>query len=92
MFAVLFTAQMWQETKKWPYDFPLSNDFPRAKQRGAILGRLLVHDKHMYRHNVAAKWAYVGLALPGNDGSWQDDAKVKPKTIKSALVCSIKCF
>ncbi|XP_057807279.1 probable rhamnogalacturonate lyase B isoform X2 [Salvia miltiorrhiza] len=60
-----------QETKKWPYDFPLSQDFPDANQRGAITGRLLVHD----RATAAAKSAYVGLAPPGNVGSWQEDAK-----------------
>ncbi|KAL1566779.1 rhamnogalacturonan endolyase [Salvia divinorum] len=60
-----------QERKKWPYDFPQSPDFPDANQRGAIRGRLLVHDKE----TAVAKSAYVGLAPPGDVGSWQDDSK-----------------
>lgn len=38
---------MLKETKKWPYDFPSSKDYPNAKQRGEIRGRLLVHDKYI---------------------------------------------
>lgn len=60
-----------QETKKWPYDFPQSPDFPDANQRGAITGRLLVRD----RATAAPKSAYVGLAPPGDVGSWQEDTK-----------------
>lgn len=62
-----------EETKKWPYDFPLSADFPKANQRGGITGRLLVRDGRL----TAAKQAYVGLAAPGNVGSWQEEIKVK---------------
>ncbi|PIN05729.1 Rhamnogalacturonan endolyase [Handroanthus impetiginosus] len=67
--------QMSKETKKWPYDFPLSKEFPHANQRGTIRGRLLVRDRYINRDVVPAKSAYVGLAPPGDVGSWQDDAK-----------------
>ncbi|KAL2456573.1 Rhamnogalacturonate lyase family protein [Forsythia ovata] len=49
--------QMIIETKKWPYDFPLSKDFPHANQRGAISGRLLVFDKYNNKELMPAKSA-----------------------------------
>lgn len=64
------------ETKKWPYDFPLSKDFPHANERGAISGRLFVFDKYMSLELIPAKSAYVGLAPPGHLGSWQEETKV----------------
>ncbi|KAK6125848.1 hypothetical protein DH2020_040416 [Rehmannia glutinosa] len=67
--------QMSIETKKWPYDFPLSKDFPSANQRGTIHGRLLINDRYINKDLLLAKFAYVGLAPPGDVGSWQDDAK-----------------
>ncbi|KAL0463421.1 UNVERIFIED_CONTAM: hypothetical protein Slati_0229700 [Sesamum latifolium] len=67
--------QMSEETKKWPYDFPMSVDFPRASQRGTITGRLLVRDRYISRELMPAKSAYVGLAPPGNAGSWQEETK-----------------
>lgn len=67
---------MLRETKKWPYDFPSSVDYPSAKQRGQIYGRLLVYDHYISTHLIKAKSAYVGLAPPGDQGSFQDDSKV----------------
>ncbi|KAL3630435.1 hypothetical protein CASFOL_023419 [Castilleja foliolosa] len=67
--------QMLEETKKWPYDFPSSTDFPNANQRGTISGRLVVRDRYINRELIPAKSAYVGLASPGDVGSWQDDSK-----------------
>ncbi|CAA0821037.1 Rhamnogalacturonate lyase family protein, partial [Striga hermonthica] len=68
--------QMSEEIEKWPYDFPASKDFPGGSQRGTITGRLMVRDKYINnRELMAAKFAYVGLAQPGNVGSWQDDSK-----------------
>ncbi|CAA3005319.1 probable rhamnogalacturonate lyase B [Olea europaea subsp. europaea] len=67
--------QMLIETKKWPYDFPLSKDFPHANERGAISGRLFVFDKYMSLELIPAKSAYVGLAPPGHLGSWQEETK-----------------
>ncbi|KAL2498986.1 Rhamnogalacturonate lyase family protein [Abeliophyllum distichum] len=67
--------QMQKETQKWPYDFPSSEDFPRANKRGTITGRLLVRDTYLSQELMPAKLAYVGLAPPGDVGSWQMDTK-----------------
>ncbi|VFQ88116.1 unnamed protein product [Cuscuta campestris] len=67
--------QMVAETKSWPYDFPKSEDYPSASQRGTITGRLLVRDRYLNEELIPAKSAYVGLASPGADGYWQKDAK-----------------
>ncbi|KAL3613580.1 hypothetical protein CASFOL_042614 [Castilleja foliolosa] len=67
--------QMLEETEKWPYDFPSSTDFPHANKRGTISGRLLVRDRYINKELIPAKSAYVGLAPPGDIGSWQDDSK-----------------
>ncbi|XP_022871342.1 probable rhamnogalacturonate lyase B [Olea europaea var. sylvestris] len=68
--------QMQEETQKWPYDFPSSEDFPHANQRGTVRGRLLVRDRYLNPHFMPAKSAYVGLAPPGDVGSWQTETKV----------------
>ncbi|KAL1327454.1 hypothetical protein HN51_037503 [Arachis hypogaea] len=68
--------QLSKEVKAWPYDFPLSPDYFPPDQRGTVLGRLLVQDwcvkggRLQYANN-----AYVGLALPGDAGSWQKESK-----------------
>ncbi|KAL2521810.1 Rhamnogalacturonate lyase family protein [Forsythia ovata] len=67
--------QMQKETQKWPYDFPRSKDFPHANQRGTITGRLFIRDRYLNRKFMPAKSAYVGLAPPGDTGSWQTDTK-----------------
>ncbi|KAK2996013.1 hypothetical protein RJ640_013903, partial [Escallonia rubra] len=67
--------QMLIETKSWPYDFPLSQDFPHANQRGTISGRLLVRDRYISRVLINASSAHVGLAPPGEAGSWQRDTR-----------------
>ncbi|KAG6403295.1 hypothetical protein SASPL_135512 [Salvia splendens] len=64
-------SQAAQETKKWPYDFPLSPDFPHSNQRGAISGRLFVNDGAITLVNST----YLGLAQPGDVGSWQENTK-----------------
>ncbi|XP_028060841.1 uncharacterized protein LOC114264424 isoform X2 [Camellia sinensis] len=64
------------ETQSWPYDFPLSEDFPHADQRGTVSGRLLVRDKYINEQLMTANFAFVGLAAPGNVGSWQRENKV----------------
>lgn len=61
------------EIAKWPYEFPLSPDFPHSRERGSVRGRLLVHDGGPPR---PARSAYVVLAPPGAAGSWQDNYKV----------------
>lgn len=67
---------MLKETKKWPYNFTSCKDYPNAKQRGEIGGRLLVQDKYISADLFPARSAYVGLAPPGDEGSFQDDSKV----------------
>lgn len=65
-------SQMARETASWPYNFPQSPDFLHANQRGSVSGRLLVHDG---RKLMSAASASVGLAPPGNAGSWQYENK-----------------
>ncbi|KAI5648048.1 hypothetical protein M9H77_34053 [Catharanthus roseus] len=67
--------QMEIERKNWPYDFPVSDDFPHADQRGSVKGRLLINDRYINRNLFPAKSAYVGLAPPGDEGTWQLEAK-----------------
>ncbi|KAK4722561.1 hypothetical protein R3W88_012794 [Solanum pinnatisectum] len=63
---------MQHEVQSWPYSFPSSEDFPSANQRGNVSGRLLVQDNHGH---IPANGAYVGLAQPGEAGSWQRECK-----------------
>lgn len=63
------------ETQNWPYDFPASEDFPTSDQRGNVSGRLLVQDSYLSDYYMPADGAYVGLALPGEAGSWQTECK-----------------
>ncbi|KAI3685803.1 hypothetical protein L6452_35061 [Arctium lappa] len=68
--------QMFVEVKKWPYDFLASKDFQSASQRGTVTGTLLVLDRFITgSHSIPAKGAYVGLAPPGDVGSWQRENK-----------------
>ncbi|KAL6518612.1 hypothetical protein OROGR_019114 [Orobanche gracilis] len=67
--------QMLIETKSWPYDFPVSEDFPFAEQRGIVSGRLLVHDSYISERLITANSAYIGLAPSGERGSWQTENK-----------------
>ncbi|XP_010254609.1 PREDICTED: probable rhamnogalacturonate lyase B [Nelumbo nucifera] len=68
-------TQMLTEAQSWPYSFPASEDFPFSDQRGTVSGRLLVHDSYVDEEWVPANSAYVGLALPGEVGSWQRECK-----------------
>ncbi|XP_038715579.1 rhamnogalacturonate lyase-like [Tripterygium wilfordii] len=77
------TSKLWEDAKEqlnkegqsWPYSFLASEDFPKSNQRGNINGRLLVEDRYVCERKVSAKGAYVGLALPGDAGSWQLESK-----------------
>ncbi|KAG5017080.1 hypothetical protein JHK85_023216 [Glycine max] len=70
--------QLSEEIKSWPYDFPNSEEFFPANKRGRVEGRLLVQDRHIQGGNfVYGDNAYVGLALPGDVGSWQRQSKVR---------------
>ncbi|KAJ1380208.1 Rhamnogalacturonate lyase [Sesbania bispinosa] len=62
-----------KEVKSWPYDFPKSKDFLPSNQRGAVAGRLKVQERGESSKYV--KNAYIGLALPGDAGSWQTESK-----------------
>ncbi|CAM0949851.1 unnamed protein product [Alopecurus aequalis] len=63
------------EAAKWPYSFPQSTDFHKAGERGSVTGRLLVRDRYVSSENMPAREAYVGLAAPGQPGSWATESK-----------------
>ncbi|XP_031119541.1 probable rhamnogalacturonate lyase B isoform X1 [Ipomoea triloba] len=63
------------EIQSWPYTFPASEDFQSSSQRGSLSGRLLVLDRYINSDSVPAGGAYVGLAPPGDAGSWQRECK-----------------
>ncbi|KAL4558974.1 hypothetical protein LXL04_031100 [Taraxacum kok-saghyz] len=67
--------QMLVEVGKWPYNFPASKDFQRADERGLISGRLLVYDRFITNGPKPTNGAYIGIAPPGNPGSWQFENK-----------------
>lgn len=66
--------QMKVEAIRWPYSFAVSDDFPSSDQRGSVNGSLLVYDRYL-KTNKSASAAYVGLAAPGEAGSWQRESK-----------------
>ncbi|KAL5224872.1 hypothetical protein ABZP36_011511 [Zizania latifolia] len=68
-------AQAQAESGKWPYSFPASPEFHKAGQRGSVSGRLLVRDRHVSDDDMAAAMAHVGLASPGQPGSWASESK-----------------
>ncbi|KAG5031185.1 hypothetical protein JHK82_014800 [Glycine max] len=67
--------QMSVEVQSWPYSFPESEDFAKWDDRGNVSGRLLVRERYINDDYVSAKGAYVGLAPPGDVGSWQRECK-----------------
>ncbi|KAF3439170.1 hypothetical protein FNV43_RR17445 [Rhamnella rubrinervis] len=67
--------QMQQEVEKWPYNFPQSVDFPYADQRGSLASQLLIRDRYIHKKLIWGGYAYVGLAAPGDVGSWQKESK-----------------
>ncbi|KAI3876528.1 hypothetical protein MKW92_018785 [Papaver armeniacum] len=67
--------QLQQEAEKWPYNFIASTDYPKSDQRGTVNGRILVRDRFVSKEDIPAVDAYVGLALPGEVGSWQTECK-----------------
>ncbi|KAG9440114.1 hypothetical protein H6P81_020279 [Aristolochia fimbriata] len=68
--------QMTAEVQSWPYNFPASEDFLHSYQRGSVHGRLLVKDWYVTGdHPAPAAAAYVGMAPPGTEGSWQTECK-----------------
>ncbi|KAB1200354.1 Rhamnogalacturonate lyase [Morella rubra] len=67
--------QMLHEVDSWPYNFAQSKDFPTADQRGTVVGQMVVRDRYIQGKLVWAKSAHVGLAAPGEVGSWQRESK-----------------
>ncbi|PUZ62841.1 hypothetical protein GQ55_3G019100 [Panicum hallii var. hallii] len=68
-------AQAQAEAGKWPYSFPGSPDFAKAGDRGSVAGRLLVRDRYVSKADMPAGTAFVGLAAPGQPGSWATECK-----------------
>ncbi|EFJ05307.1 hypothetical protein SELMODRAFT_137340 [Selaginella moellendorffii] len=66
--------QMLVEAHSWPYSWPASPDYVKDDERGSVSGRLLVYDKYA-DPQVPASLAWIGLAKPGNAGSWQTESK-----------------
>ncbi|KAG9153072.1 hypothetical protein Leryth_012343 [Lithospermum erythrorhizon] len=64
--------QMVVEVQSWPYSFPASVDFQSSALRGNVSGRLLVRDSNDI---IKGNGASVGLATPGDVGSWQRECK-----------------
>ncbi|KAG8641067.1 hypothetical protein MANES_13G102600v8 [Manihot esculenta] len=64
--------QMSIEVESWPYDFPQSKDFPHSNNRATVEGQLIIHDEGVSK---LASSAHVGLAAPGDAGSWQFESK-----------------
>ncbi|KAK6130747.1 hypothetical protein DH2020_035505 [Rehmannia glutinosa] len=67
--------QVLEQIESWPYSFPASQDFPTSAERGNISGKLLVRDRCMSDDYMMANGAYIGLAPPGEIGSWQTEGK-----------------
>ncbi|XP_024026666.1 rhamnogalacturonate lyase B [Morus notabilis] len=68
-------TQMNIEEQSWPYSFPATEDFQKSEQRGNLSGRLLVKDRYISDDYISANGAFVGLAPPGDVGSWQRECK-----------------
>ncbi|KAH1082569.1 hypothetical protein J1N35_022330 [Gossypium stocksii] len=67
--------QLSEEIESWPYNFTRSEDLPHAEDRGEVCGQLLVRDRCVDEELMQAQSAFVGLAVPGNVGSWQTEGK-----------------
>ncbi|KAL1569708.1 rhamnogalacturonan endolyase [Salvia divinorum] len=67
--------RMEEEVASWPYNFPLSGDFIKSEERGAVMGQLFVRDRYKHEKALGGASALVGLAPPGPAGSWQLENK-----------------
>ncbi|XP_057773241.1 probable rhamnogalacturonate lyase B isoform X2 [Salvia miltiorrhiza] len=67
--------QALEQIESWPYNFPASEDFPKSAQRGNVTGTLLIKDRYVSDDDVVGNGAYIGLAPPGEVGSWQTEGK-----------------
>ncbi|XP_019447183.1 PREDICTED: uncharacterized protein LOC109350396 [Lupinus angustifolius] len=65
-----------KEVQSWPYVFPQSKDFIPPNQRGTVAGCFEIQDRFVaIEGSQPAVNAYIGLALPGDAGSWQEESK-----------------
>ncbi|KNA12708.1 hypothetical protein SOVF_123450, partial [Spinacia oleracea] len=67
--------QLQKENDKWPYDFLSSEFYFKANQRGSVQGQLFISDRYINNDLIPASSAWVGLAAPGEEGSWQTETK-----------------
>ncbi|KAG7544659.1 Galactose mutarotase-like domain superfamily [Arabidopsis suecica] len=68
--------QMVSEVQSWPYNFVKSVDYPLHHQRGIVKGQIFVMERYNKTETkLFGKFAFVGLALPGEAGSWQTENK-----------------
>ncbi|ESQ53285.1 hypothetical protein EUTSA_v10027081mg [Eutrema salsugineum] len=67
--------QMVAEVQSWPYDFVKSVDYPLRHQRGTVKGQFFVMDRYISKSKLFGESAFVGLAIPGEVGSWQTENK-----------------
>ncbi|KAG6382739.1 hypothetical protein SASPL_157553 [Salvia splendens] len=72
--------RMKEEVASWPYTFPLSTDFVKSEERGAVSGQLFVRDRYKHKEPLGGASAFVGLGPPGPAGSWHLFASI-PGTI-----------
>jgi rhamnogalacturonan endolyase len=69
-------AQAKRESAKWPYAWVEGVDYPHAEQRGAVTGRITLHDR-LAPNPAATKLPHlvVGLTHPETNGvAWIHDA------------------
>ncbi|EXC35407.1 hypothetical protein L484_026732 [Morus notabilis] len=64
-----------EEVEAWPFNFTQSKDFIGSDQRGIVGGQLLIRDRYINERLLWARSAHVGLAAPGEVGSWQKESK-----------------
>ncbi|KAH6788535.1 Rhamnogalacturonate lyase family protein [Perilla frutescens var. frutescens] len=67
--------QALEQVESWPYSFPASEDFPKSAQRGSVTGTLFIQDRYVSDDDMVGNGAYIGLAPPGEVGSWQTEGK-----------------
>ncbi|KAL9691822.1 hypothetical protein QQ045_012249 [Rhodiola kirilowii] len=84
--------QLAEELELWPYDFPASDDFLKSNQRGSVTGTLRVYDPYEAKHVMKPENCYVGLAAPGEAGSWQVETKGYQYWVQTTTTTSLGDF
>ncbi|CAN1766490.1 Rhamnogalacturonate lyase [Linum perenne] len=67
--------QLLNQFEQWPYQFLGSQDYLISNQRGTVTGRLFVREPLVSNEHLQPIGAFVGLAAPGEPGSWQFESK-----------------